>query len=321
MKCRYCSAESVFFRKISSEALCKEHFIISIEKKIRKTIRKYTMFTPNEKVVVGLSGGKDSLTLLFNIVQIQRQYSFSPEVEAILIDEGIKSYRAESLEIAKEFCNNLNVPLHIVPFRTNFGSDLDNLIEKLREFKTNPCTVCGTVRRRLLNDKALELKADKLAIGHNLDDVSETLLQNVLRNDLDKIFSNPPYGNPIDPEHHFVSRIKPLMEVPETEIMLYCYYKGFSIQATPCPYASGFDILRKKVLDFLNLIEQHSAEIKFNLLHFNTNLLEKYAALRQQNNLDKDFNPNPLCGICNAPMGEKREICYYCELRKKFGLI
>jgi hypothetical protein len=103
--------------------------------------------------------------------------------------------------------------------------------------------------------------------------------------------------------------------------MLYCYYKEFSIQATPCPYASGFDILRKKVLDFLNLIEQHSAEIKFNLLHFNTNLIEKFATLQQQNNVNNIFTPNPLCGICNAPMGEKRDICYYCELRKKFGLI
>ena len=65
MKCNYCSNEAVYHRKISNEFVCKTHFIKTVEKKIRKTVRKFSMFSPKDKVVVGLSGGKDSLVLLF----------------------------------------------------------------------------------------------------------------------------------------------------------------------------------------------------------------------------------------------------------------
>jgi uncharacterized protein (TIGR00269 family) len=240
-------------------------------------------------------------------------------VEAILIDEGIQGYRAESVEIAKKKCTEWKTLLHIISIKEKFGATIDEIIPKLSEISINPCTVCGTVRRRLLNDKALELKADKLAIGHNLDDVAETFIQNIVRNDLDKILTNPPFGNPPDPQHLFVPRIKPLMAIPESEIMLYCYYKGFPIQATPCPYVENFNILRKSVLYFLNNLEERSAEIKYNILKINEELLEKYPK-NQGIKSGSNKNEYKLCKNCQAPMGLNREICYFCELKQKLKL-
>jgi uncharacterized protein (TIGR00269 family) len=278
------------------------------------------MFHPREKVIVGLSGGKDSLVLLYNVMKLQQRYPKSPEIEAILIDEGIKGYREESTSIAKKMCDVWNIKLHIVDFKTYFGLELDRIIPKLKNLKINACTICGTVRRRLLNMKSLELNGDKLAIGHNLDDQVETFLQNILRNDLNKIVINPPNGNPIDDRKKFVSRIKPLMSIPEEEIVRYCYYKEFPIQSNPCPYSIGFSILRKKVQDFVNHLELHSPEIKYNLQKANENFVSNYKPKNLSNNFsDSKINKTQyqICPNCSNPMGLLRKICYYCELKEK----
>jgi uncharacterized protein (TIGR00269 family) len=328
--CQYCPKPAVYYRKISNETVCKEHFILTIENKIRKTVRAYNLFSPQDKVVVGVSGGKDSLALLYNVKKLQQRNPHSPQVEAILIDEGIHGYRCESTAIAQEICAKWDVPLHIVSFKGEFGKTLDETIPQLKGLKMNACTVCGTVRRRLLNEAALKLQAHKLAIGHNLDDTAETLLQNILRSDLEKIQSNPPMGNPPDPDRLFVPRVKPMMEIPEAEVTLYCYYLNIPIQTTPCPYVENFSILRKKVLDFLNLVEGQSPEIKYNLLSMNLKLLAacKREGIPEINNANGEERATPaggegthrnLCKICGFPAGLTRDICYYCELKEKFS--
>ena len=318
MKCNYCSNEAVYHRKISNEFVCKTHFIKTVEKKIRKTVRKYKMFSPKDKVVVGLSGGKDSLVLLFNVLELQKRYSDSPVVEAILIDEGIEGYRAESIEIAERMCKEWKTPLHIVKIKNDFGKTIDDIIPSLEELNVNACTICGTVRRRLLNDKSYELGADCLAIGHNLDDQIETFMQNIVRNDLKQILLHPPNGNIKSDNKEIVQRIKPLMSIPETEITLYCYYKEIPIQVTPCPYVEKYYILRKKIQDFINILENQSPEIKYNLLKMNEKILEQVP----MNYIKKEINLKPkkngICKICQMPCGLNREICYFCEL--KIGL-
>lgn len=319
MKCQYCSKPAVYHRKISNETVCKQHFCTTIENKIRKTVRKFNMFNPKEKVVVGVSGGKDSLVLLYNVVKLQQRYPKSPPVEAILVDEGISGYRHESTEIAKQMCKKWNVKLHIAKFKEEFGQSLDELIPKLPSMKINACTICGTVRRNLLNREALALNADKLAIGHNLDDQTETFLQNIVRNDLKRILQHPPNGNIFDPDYFFVPRVKPLMQVPEAEITRYCYYMEIPIQTTPCPYVKEFFILRKEIQNFINILEDQSAEIKYNLLKMNEKLIEH---VKIEPNKEATYVPNNhknFCTQCKSPCGEKRKICYFCELKENLN--
>jgi len=333
IKCTYCQKPAVYHRKISNEYVCPDHFVKTIERKILRTVRKYKMFSPMDKLAVGVSGGKDSLAVLYNVIQIQRSRQSSTEIHAILIDEGIHGYREESVEIAKKFCKKWQIPLHILRFQEHFGLSLDQCIPNLQNLLINACTVCGTVRRRLLNDKAREIGAKYLVIGHNLDDQAETFLQNIIRNDLSRIFLHPPWGNLQVESGIFIPRVKPLMEIPESEITLYCYFKKFPIQTTPCPYVEPYFILRKQVQTFLNHLEHQSAEVKYNLLRMHENILKLNKPIE---NSSKDLSElksyqlikervkseiTQFCSNCHEPSGNSRDLCYYCFLKSKLGLI
>ncbi len=322
-QCQYCTRPAVYHRKISNEFVCATHFCKTIERKIRKTVRKYAMFTPQDKIVVGVSGGKDSLVLLYNVLLLQRRNPSHPQVEALLIDEGIAGYRSESVAIAQQMCQKWGVTLHIKSFEADFGKKLDDTIAETGRLEVNACTICGTVRRRLLNEGARELGADALAIGHNLDDVAETFLQNILRNDLQKISMKPPYGNPPFISKRLIPRVKPLLGIPEAEVTRYCYYKQIPIQTTPCPYVEGFFILRAKVQSFLNELEQQSAEVKYNLLKLNDQLYAKLQENTPQTSAkepSKESMGSNKCERCGEFRGHRRKICYYCELQEKLGI-
>ncbi len=328
-KCQYCQQNAVYHRKISNEYVCKDHFILTVEKKIRKTVRKYQMFSPHDKLAVGISGGKDSLVVLYNVIQIQKYRQSTVPIHAILIDEGIQGYREESKAIATKFCSEFGITLHIVEFSNTFGLSLDESVKMIRDEEFNACTICGTVRRRLLNDKARDLGMDYLVIGHNLDDQAETFLQNILRNDLIRTLQHPPWGNIYDESGHFIPRVKPLMEIPEAEITLYCYFKNFPIQSNPCPYVESYFILRERVQQFLNQLEEHSAEIKYNLIRMHENLLEFFNSSSNDGKLDSTSkwgkknveNFQNQCKLCHEPTGRQRTICYYCELKKKLRIL
>ncbi|MHA1476045.1 MAG: TIGR00269 family protein [Promethearchaeota archaeon] len=173
----------------------------------------------------------------------------------------------------------------------------------------------------MLNDKAYELGADCLAIGHNLDDQIETFLQNIVRNDLKQILLHPPNGNIKSYKKEIVQRIKPLMSIPEKEITLYCYYKKIPIQVTPCPYVENFYILRKKIQDFINILENQSPEIKYNLLKMNEKIIEQVSTNYLRKEINQNQKKNGICKICQMPCGLNREICYFCELKKELNLL
>ena len=287
------------------------------------------MFSPYNKLAVGISGGKDSLVVLYNVIQIQKYRQSTASIQAILVDEGIRGYREESRAIAAKFCAEFGIILHIVEFSDKFGLSLDEAVNFIPDEEFNACTICGTVRRRLLNDKARDLGVDYLVIGHNLDDQAETFLQNILRNDLIRTLQHPPWGNIHDESSHFIPRVKPLMEIPEAEITLYCYFKGFSIQSNPCPYVEPYFILRERVQHFLNLLEEHSSEIKYNLIRMHENLLTFFNSSSSDKELDSNSkwckinveNFQNQCNLCHEPTGKQRTICYYCELKNKLNIL
>ena len=108
-KCSYCNNSVVIQRKYSGESLCPNCFEKNIEKIIYKTISKYKMLQPNDKIIVALSGGKDSFTLLYNLFMIQKKLYNPKEIIALTIDEGIKDYRENSIKNAIDFCKELNI--------------------------------------------------------------------------------------------------------------------------------------------------------------------------------------------------------------------
>ena len=299
--------EAVYFRPYSGERLCKKCFIESIEEKTRATISKYEMFEFDDRIAVGVSGGKDSTSLLYVLEKIEREFPKSTLV-AVTVDEGIKGYRDEALKIARKNCEKLGVEHHVVSFKELFGYKLDEIVElmKKREAELSPCAYCGVLRRRALNIAARQVDADKLATAHSLDDEVQTILINILHGDPLRLAR----AKPVTEEVHekLVRRVKPFCEIPEREIAFYAYLKNIEFQSFPCPYAP--QALRSEIRIILNRLEERHPGMKYTIFRSIERIrpaLERMA--------EKELKE---CRICGEPT--TGEICKVCELLQELGI-
>lgn len=253
--------DAFFFRPYSGERLCKKCFVESIEAKVRGTIGKYDMFDFDDRIAVAVSGGKDSISLLHILAETERAHPKSSLV-AVTVDEGIKGYRDEALEIAAANCKTLGVEHHVVSFKGLYGFTLDEIIARTDskgERKLTACAYCGVLRRRALNVAAREVCADKVATAHTLDDEVQTSLMNLFRGDITRLAKEKPVTDKVHPR--LVRKVKPFCEVPERESTLYAYVKQIRFQDTPCPYAS--EALRNDIRTMLNRMEEKRAGTKY----------------------------------------------------------
>ena len=312
--CSYCNNTGVIQRKYSGENLCPECFQKNIEKIIYKTISKYNMLKPKERIIVALSGGKDSITLLHNLKIIQDRTHNSKPIIALIIDEGIKEYREKSVKKAKQFCNKNNIESKVISFKDKIGKTLDEIInikKKTPDYKY-ACNYCATIRRRLLNDGAKELGGTVLAIGHNLTDFAETYLMNILYKRLDIIanqYISKEENSNIN--QFYIKKISPLIRIPEEEIFLYANIKKLDYYPSHCPYREKDPIIRKRVLDFIQDCKKYSPEIEFNLLNGFLELSKTLYYHREK----IDYN---LCQRCGYPCGNGK-ICTYCSYFQEFS--
>ncbi len=256
MKCQRCSKTAVIYQKYSNAHLCKSHFIEDVDRKIKRDIRKFRMVQKGDKIAVALSGGKDSTALLYILHKIFKNRS-DIEFQAITIDEGISGYREHTISHARKLTTELGIDLVIKSFEKDFGKTLDKLT---CEKETAACSLCGVLRKNLLNKAARELKADKLAIGHNLDDEAQTILMNYLRGDMERLKRMLP--GVVQPG--LVMRIKPLRSIPEKEVALYAYLNNLPVSTDECPYAE--EALRNEIREMLNNYEVKHPGTKYSLL-------------------------------------------------------
>ncbi|PIN79605.1 TIGR00269 family protein [Candidatus Woesearchaeota archaeon CG10_big_fil_rev_8_21_14_0_10_34_8] len=290
MKCKTCKQKAVFIKP----TLCKIHFLKYVEDKVNSTIKKYKLIAKKDKIVVGVSGGKDSLTILY----LLRKHN----PIALCIDEGIAGYRNSTIKDMKSFCKKHKLEYKIISFKEEFGLSLDKMLAKL---KIKPCTICGTYRRYLLNKKARELKATKLVTGHNMDDESQAVLMNLMKHQVDIM---PRLGllTGVVKDKRFIPRIKPLYFLTEKEIAAYSLLQDFGIKYTTCPYA--VQAYRSEVGDFLNELEKDNHGSKLRLLT---------AFVKQLPKLKKTFKPDPInsCIYCQEPC--MQNVCKACQYLQK----
>ena len=257
--CTICGLKpAVYHRPYSGETLCRSCFIQSIEDRVRRAIYRYEMFEPDDRIAVAVSGGKDSLTVLRILHKIEQRFPKS-ELIAVSVDEGLGEYRVEALERASKFCRSLGVEHVVRSFKEFFGYTVEEA-SKLDE-ELGPCTYCGVFRRRALNLVAREVEADKIVTGHNLDDLVQTILMNMVRGNLLEFMKFE-----VDGAHHpkLVRRVKPLMFVPEREVAFYAYLTGIGFQRRVCPYYTrGF---RNEIRNTLNRLDVMHPGIKFSIL-------------------------------------------------------
>ncbi len=263
-KCTVCKRrDAIYVRPYSGEKLCTRCFCSSVENKVRATIAKYNMLHFDDKIAVGVSGGKDSMALLYILAKLEESFP-KAKLTAVTVDEGIRGYRDEALKIAKKGCQKFGVKLFIVSFKELFGYRLDELVERFCEREINgegltPCAYCGVLRRHALNSAARDCGATKLATAHNLDDETQTILLNILHGDPFRLVRVRPVS--LFTHSSFVRRIKPFCGVLEKEITLYAYLKEIEFQGTPCPYAST--ALRNDVRVMLNRMEEKHPGLKY----------------------------------------------------------
>jgi uncharacterized protein (TIGR00269 family) len=305
-KCTVCKQRDQFFyRPYSGQRLCKKCFTETIEKKVRATITKHKMFTFDDKIAVAVSGGKDSLTLLQILAKMEKLRPKATLIAAT-VDEGIKGYRDEAMEIATTKCNELGIEQYVVSFKDLYGWTLDELIAKNRQRKDNelmPCAYCGVLRRRALNVAARKIGATKIATGHTLDDEAQTILMNVLRGDMLRLTKVKPVTDEV--HTHFVRKVKPLCEIPERESALYAYVKKINFQSTPCPYAS--EAYRNDARAILNHMEETYAGTKFTVFNFAERLRPALEKVESAGSYVE-------CSECGEPSSEG--VCKVCELLK-----
>ncbi len=256
MNCQRCGKSAIVYQKYSNAHFCKTHFVEDVERKIKRDIRKFKMVGRGDRIAVALSGGKDSVALLYILHKI---FHNRPDIElvAITIDEGIKGYREHTLEHAVNITARLGITHTIKSFEESFGITLDDLTRKKEHVA---CTLCGVLRKNLLNRAARELGADKLAIGHNLDDESQTILMNYLRGDIDRMKRMLP--DSVQPG--LVPRIKPLRSIPEKEVALYDFQNDLPVSLDECPYAG--EALRNEIREMINNYEVKHPGTKYSLL-------------------------------------------------------
>ena len=290
MKCGSCTNNAVYFRKYEGRALCKEHFSEDLEKKIRRTVRMEKLVAHGDKICVALSGGKDSSLTLSMLQRILKTWP-GVELFALAVDEGISGYRDKSLESAKELCKSIGVTLHVASYKNEMGKTLDQILHEKRDVRA--CTYCGVFRRTLLNKYARELGATKIATGHNLDDEIQRAFMDFLKGDVNRLVRMGPAGE--ETREGFIPRIKPLRQIPEREIGLYCVLNGLPHHEDECPNAH--DSLRFDVRDFLNSMEEKYPGTKHNAFATFENVLPalKEAFVKDMPNLRACDNCGELC--------------------------
>jgi len=293
MKCQRCPKSAVIYQKYSNAHLCRSHFIEDVERKIKRDIRKFKMIGRGDRIVVALSGGKDSITLLYILHMI---FKDRPDLEifALTIDEGIKGYRANTLSHAIKLTKELGIGHTIRSFEEVFGTTMDELVIKKEHAA---CTLCGVLRKNILNKAARELGADKIAIGHNLDDESQTILMNYMRGDMDRLRRMLPGS--IQPG--MVPRIKPLRSIPEKEVALYGFLNNLPVSMDECPYAG--DALRNEIREMINTYEVRHPGTKYSLLG-------GFETISQM--LRPPVTEIFKCEKCGEPSSEK--VCKTCRL-------
>ena len=224
---------------------------------------------------------------------------------ALAVDEGIQGYRDITLIDATEFCTRNRIPLIVESLKDNFAVTIDAVAPHISQ---TPCSVCGVFRRYLLNKHR---EFDVLATGHNLDDETQSIVMNLLKNQPWLLAQLGPRTGTQSSEH-FLQRVKPLYFCAEKEVMTYSYLKNFKTNFVECPYAQHS--FRMQVRDALNSYEYRHPGTKINIVkHF----LEMLPTLKQTARAVREGPGLQRCGSCGGPSATT--MCKSCELTQRFN--
>lgn len=297
------------YKSYEGRGYCEEHLVKYVERKVKRTLGKYKLIEYGDKVAIAISGGKDSMLMIHLIHKIFKNVR-RVEYFALSVDEGIKGYRKNALKKAKTFAKKLGIEYIEVKFKDSLGITIDEIVKKISKendfSKEKICTWCGVLKRHLINIKARELGATKVAVGHTLDDEAESVIMNFIRGDLNRFVKLGPMPI-ILRDKKFIPRIKPLREITTEEVIAYNKIKKIPYYSKRCPNAT--DNVRLHVQRALNELEKMYPGTKYQIVRFYDTV---QPLILKSLKIGRNFN---YCKKCGEP--SSRDVCRVCELLKK----
>jgi uncharacterized protein (TIGR00269 family) len=297
MKCGRCRAPAVIEVRRHNAGYCRECFVRHCSEQVRRAIEHFDMIGPRERVLVAVSGGKDSLGLW----QILRELGY--DADGLYLGLGIGEYSDESGGYVRAFVAERGWNLHEVDLAAEYGFDVEG---GSRSAKRAPCSACGLSKRHIFNDAAMRHGYDVLATGHNLDDEAAVLLGNVLRWETEYLGRQHPV---LPAAPGFVRKVKPLIRLSERELAAYCVLTNIDYIVEECPMAGGNRHLGYK--NTLNEIEERSPGTKAAFVFgFLERAHERFTA--EVDDARDELRP---CGVCGAPT--PGDVCAFCRMRAR----
>lgn len=301
MNCTRCKTKAVLKLPRHNAAFCKICFNSFAHDQVFKAIRSQSMFTKDDRLLVAVSGGKDSLALWDILLKL------GYKTDALYVNLGIGSYSESSQDKVMCFSKTVAVKydavLHVHTVEREEGAGIRELAMMVHR---PTCSTCGTIKRYQFNRVAIERDYDVMATGHNLDDEAARLLGNVLHwqeEYLEK--QGPSLPASVD---GFAKKVKPLYRLTERELAAYCVLNRIDYVVEECPMAQGARTLLYK--EVLNRLETESPGTK---QIFYWGFLEKSRATdRPTTIMEKDRSTLHPCSLCGQPT--TAETCSYCKL-------
>ena len=299
MKCRVCRGAAVVDVRRANANFCVEHFRSFCTEQVARAIAEFDMIEPGDRVLVAVSGGKDSLAVWDLLGRLGH------DVDGLYVGLGIGEYSDTSGEHARAFARERGLVLHEVDLRETYGYDIPT---GARAARRAPCSACGTSKRHVFDRAALDGGYDVLVTGHNLDDEAAVLFGNVLRWQTEYLARQMPV---LPAREGFPRKVKPLVRLTERDTAAYCIVNGIDYLVDECPMSAGNKHLGYK--DALNDIELRSPGSKTD---FYFGFLRRAAEhFRDAGAGSDELAPLEHCSRCGAP--SNAEVCAFCRLVEK----
>ena len=214
----------------------------------RRAVDDYSMIEEGDRIAVGISGGKDSLTLLCALSEMRLFYPKKFELVAISIDMGFEGVDFSEI---RELCSRLRVPYHVIP------TQISTIIFDVRK-EPNPCALCAKMRRGALHTAAVELGCNKVALGHHFDDVVETFMLNLFYEGRLGCFQPVTYLSRMN-----VTLIRPMIYMPEKDVRYFASKVNLPVMKSPCPADGNTE--REEMKKLLASIERNNRGLRYRI--------------------------------------------------------
>jgi len=299
VKCVTCRGPAIIDIRRHNANFCAEHFLELCRRQVVKAIDDYSMMKKTDRLLVAVSGGKDSLAIWDLLIDL------GYEVDGLYVGLGIGDYSDTSGDYARAYAESRGLRLLEVDITKAYGFDIPT---GSRAAKRVPCSACGLTKRHLFDSAAIEGGYDVLVTGHNLDDEAAVLFGNTLHWHTEFLGRQLPV---LEERDGFPRKVKPLVRLSERETAAYCVVKGIDYLVDECPMAAGNRHLGYKKA--LNEIEVGSPGSKH---AFYFGFLDRASQLFVAGQVEDRESLTP-CTSCGAPSSS--EICAFCRLVDRAG--